>query len=171
MKNILLTLMVFGVVGCASGSLTRFPVAQYVDDKNTIELSFACITKSKISCTAGLYLDNMQVYEAYGDYSLLKGGMELNVVYKLKIPPSKYQFSPSGPGNLDQLNRFIEVKNDSCVIYTADTPDYNPFNIFAKLKDNELVWSLIDCDDFKKLTESFSETVLEEPIYFTKQRQ
>lgn len=63
--------MVFGIVSCASGSLTRFPVAQYIDDKDAIELSFACITKSKVSCIAGLYLDNMQVHEAYGDYSLL----------------------------------------------------------------------------------------------------
>jgi len=170
MKHTLaLVLMVFGLVGCASGSLTRFPVAQYVDDMEAVELSFACITKKK-ECISGLYLDNMQVHEAALDYSLFTTGMNPSTVYKVRIPPSKYQFAPYGPPHLPQSSRFINIPKDSCVIYTADTPGYNYFNLFEKLKDNELVYSLIDCNDFKKLTEGFTETALEEPIYFTKQR-
>ena len=167
---VLIALLGFGLVGCASPALLRFPVEQYINDAESVELKFACITKKDI-CIAGLYLDNMQVYEAFGDYSIFKGGINPSNIYKLKIPPAKYKFSASGQHGDIALERFLDISSNSCAIYTADTPDFNYLNLFEKLKPNELVWSLIDCAQFEILTEGLNEIELIEPIYFNKQKQ
>tara|TARA_B100001059_G_scaffold208160_1_gene220233 strand:+ start:80 stop:589 length:510 start_codon:yes stop_codon:yes gene_type:complete len=169
MKKLLALFLLFGIVGCASSALLRFPVAQYVEDNSAVELRFACITKRNF-CIAGLYLDNMQVHEAYGDYSIFNSGMNPKNIYKLRVPPSKYKFSSDGSAN-SNLDRFLDISRNSCAIYIADTTDYNWLNIFEKLKPNELTWSLIDCNEFDKLTSNFDEIELLQPIYFTKQKQ
>ena len=47
MKHTLaLVLMVFGIVGCASGTLAIFPIDEYKDDINAVELHFACLAKT-----------------------------------------------------------------------------------------------------------------------------
>ena len=169
MKKLLALFLLFGIVGCASSALLRFPVAQYVEDDSAVELRFACITKRSF-CIAGLYLDNMQVHEAYGDYSIFNSGMNPENTYKLKVPPSKYKFSSDGSAN-SNLDRYLDISADSCAIYIADTDDYNWLNIFEKLKPNELTWSLIDCNEFDKATNDSDEIELLQPIYFTKQKQ
>ena len=39
MNKFLALLLLFGIVGCASGALERFPVSSYVDDKESVELN------------------------------------------------------------------------------------------------------------------------------------
>ena len=165
MKKLLALFLLFGIVGCSSNALLRFPVAQYVNDDKAVELRFACITKKDI-CISGLYLDNMQVHEAFGDYSIFNTGMNPANTYKLKVPRGKYKFSGSGPGAKPSLDRFLNISSDSCAVYIADT-HITILNAFDKLKPNELVWSLIDCTEFNELTTGLEEIELFEPIYFT----
>jgi len=156
------------IVSCASPALLKFPISEYVDDESAVELHFACITKSS-SCLAGLYLDNMQIHEAWGDYRF-EGGMLTDKTYSVKIPPSKYKFS-SSTGDASHLDRFLDISKNSCAIYKADTPDFNYLNIFEKLKPDELVWSLIDCSDFNRMTSGFDEIKLTEAVSFSRQKQ
>lgn len=168
MKKFIQIFALFYVVSCASPALLKFPISEYIDDENAVELRFACITTSS-NCIAGLYLDNMQIHEAWGDYRF-QGGMLTDKIYSVKIPPSKYKFS-SSTGNASHLDRFLDISQNSCAIYIADTPDFNYFNIFEKLKPNELVWSLVDCTEFNKMTSGFDELKLTQSVSFSRQKQ
>lgn len=168
MKNFIQIFILFCVVSCASPALLKFPISEYVDDESAVELRFACIT-TRSYCLAGLYLDNMQIHEAWGDYRF-DGGMLSDKTYSVKIPPSKYKFS-SSTGDASHLDRFLDISQNSCAIYNADTPDFNYLNIFEKLKPNELVWSLVDCTEFNKITVGFDESKLIQPVSFSKQKQ
>ena len=112
----------------------------------------------------------MQVHEAFGDYTIFNTGMNPKNTYKFKVPRGKYKFSGRGPGANPSLDRYLNITSDSCAIFIADT-HITIFNAFDRLKPNELVWSLIECNKFNELTEGFEEIELYEPIYYTNQKQ
>ena len=163
MKKLLALLLLSGIVGCASGALERFPISSYVDDKESVELHFACLSKSV--CIQGLYLDYMQVYEGSGDYTLTKGGLELKTKYMIKIPEEKYLFSPYGVNRLDAYDKFISVKGKTCV--TIQNVSIG-LNIFAPIKNNEGSWVAVDCLKFNELTKDYDEVILKNPVSFVK---
>jgi hypothetical protein len=169
MKHILaLVLMIFGIVGCASNIVPQFPLAQYIDDKKSVELHFACSEKIGMtdSCTAGLYIDFEQVHEAFGDFTLTKGGLKKQTKYLIKLPEGKYLFSPYGKGRMGNgaYDKFVSVSGKTCVILN---PVEFELNIFARVKNNEGSWVKIDCLEFEKITGDFNQIVLKKPVSFT----
>ena len=155
MKRYLALLLLFGIVGCASGVVEKFPISSYMNDKKSVQLHFACLSKS--ICIQGLYLDYMKVYEGSGDYTLKKGGLEMSTRYMIKIPEDKYLFSPFGVNRLDAYDKFISVKEKTCVTIQSVSIG---LNIFAPIKDNEGSWVAVDCLKFNELTKDYDEVIL-----------
>lgn len=164
MKHTLLTLLLlFGIIGCATGVAEKFPISSYSNDKNSVELHFACLSGS--ACIAGLYIDYMQVYEGFGEYTLAKGGLQKDTKYIIKIPEDKYLFSPNVVNNFDSFDRFISVKGKTCVTIQKVSIG---LNIFAPIKNNEGSWVRVDCLQFNELTKDYEEVILQNPVSFVK---
>lgn len=153
---------------CASNIVPKFPIASYANDKSAVELYFACgaeVGIIKNDCTAGLYIDYLQVHEAFGDYTLTKGGMKKETVYKIKIPEGKYLFSPHGKGRYNgSYDKFINVSGKTCIILK---PIELELNIFARVTDDEGSWVKTECSKFDEITQGFEKIVLNEPVSFT----
>lgn len=146
---VLIVLLGFGLVGCASGVLQQFPINDYSDDTSAVELHFACESDT---CIAGLYLDNKQVLEGFGDYRAFRGGLEPKTKYIVKVPPSKYLVGTNGKNYLDEYNRFIQVSDRTCITYNEVTIG---INIFAPSKNGEGSWVDIDCKEYDLITNEF----------------
>ena len=168
MKKLVALLLLFGIVGCASNIVPQFPIAQYVDDRRAVELHFACIAKVGLSddCIQGLYLDYEQVYEAFGDFTISKGGLKKETKYMIRLPKSKYLFSPYGKGRMGNgaYDKFINVNDKTCV--TIQEVKLG-INIFARVKDNQGSWVSIDCSKFDEITKDFDQVFLKNPVTYT----
>lgn len=168
MKKILSFILIFIVVGCASNVVQQFPIAQYLDDRKAVELNFACLEEIGItdSCNAGLYIDYEQVHEAFGDFTLTKGGLEKETKYQIKLPEGKYLFSPYGKGRMGNgaYDRFVSISGRTCVILNPVEFD---LNIFSRIKNNEGSWVRIDCSEFDKITADFNQIILKKPVSYT----
>lgn len=150
MKNIFaLVLIVFGLVGCASGTLAIFPIDEYKDDVNAVELHFACLANT---CISGLYLDRMQIIEGYGDYKAFSGGVEPKTKYIVMVPPSKYLVARNGVGHLDAFDRFIDINSKTCI--TVSSISFS-LNIFATVKNDEGSWVKTNCNEYDEITEGY----------------
>ena len=162
MKKLLTFLFLFVIVGCASNIVPKFPIAQYIEDKESVELHFAC---SKY-CIEGLYIDYEQVYEAFGDYTLTKGGLKKEEKYLIKLPEGKYLFSPYGKGRMHDgaYDKFISVSGKTCVILN---PVELELNIFARVTNNEGSWVRVDCSVFDEITKNFNQVILRNPVSYT----
>ena len=141
--------MLFGIVGCASGTLAIFPIAESKNDINAVELHFACLSNT---CISGLYLDRMQVIEGYGDYKAFSGGLEPKTKYIVMVPPSKYLVARNGVGHLDGFDRFIDINSKTCI--TVSTISFN-LNIFATVKNDEGSWIKTNCNEYDEITEDY----------------
>lgn len=168
MKKILALLLLSGIVGCASNIVPQFPIAQYLDDRKAVELHFACSEKIGMTdiCNAGLYIDYEQVHEAFGDFTLTKGGLKKETKYLIKLPEGKYLFSPYGKGRMGNgaYDKFVTVSGKTCVILN---PVEFELNIFARVKNNEGSWVSIDCSKFDEITEGFNDVILRNPVSYT----
>ena len=153
---------------CASNIVPKFPISSYINDDNAVKLKFACVEKIGLtdSCNPGLYIDYEQVYEAFGDFTISRGGMQKETIYEIRIPEGKYLFSPYGKGRMGNgaYDKFVNVSGNTCVILNEVKFE---LNIFSRVTDNEGSWVRIECSKFDEITQGFEKIVLNEPVSFT----
>ena len=168
MKKLLALSLLFGITSCASNIVPQFPIAQYLDDRRAVDLHFACSEKIRMTdiCNAGLYIDYQQVHEAFGDFTLTKGGLKKETKYLVKLPEDKYLFIPYGKGRMGNgaYDKFVSVSGKTCVILN---PVEFELNIFARVKNNEGSWVRVDCSEFDKITAGFNQVILKNPVSYT----
>ena len=120
MKKFLAISFLLIVTGCASSVVTEFPFSKYSEDRDAVEMHFACTELIGLSdkCIEGLYIDYEQVYEALGDFSLTKGGLKKGTV--IFQPNSNYK---KYIGTLNKNGQPIEgtlyFKNGQKINYNA----------------------------------------------------
>ena len=161
MKKLLAISFLIIVTGCASNVVTEFPFSKYSEDRDAVEMHFACTELIGLTdkCNEGLYIDYEQVYEALGDFSLTKGGLKKETKYVLMIPEGKYLFSPYGKGRMNNgaYDKFLTISGKTCVI--INPVDFE-LNIFAKITNNEGSWATIECSKFDEITQDFNNVIL-----------